>query len=97
MNNHLYLKRIEFYSMANDTCTMFHQAIFVVGTSQIISKAMLYVTHLGHRCVITALINLGPGSMPRVGSSGQNLEHNLKICVSIYMEFIIMQVFRPYS
>ena len=86
MNNQLYLKRIEFYSMATDTWTLFYQAIFVVGTSQIISKAIkANVTHLGHRCVITALMNLGSGSMPRVGSSGQTLEHNLKICVYIYM------------
>ena len=35
------------------------------------------MTHLGHRCVLTALMKLGPGSMPRVGSSGQNLEHYL--------------------
>ena len=46
------------------------------------------VTHLGHRCVITALMNLGPGSMPRVGSSGQNLEHNLKnMCIHIHVVY----------
>ena len=80
MNSHLYLKRIEFYSMESDTWALFHQAIFVVGTFQIISK----VTHLGHRCVFTVLTKLGTGSMPRVGSSGQNLEHYLKTYVYIY-------------
>ena len=82
MNSNLYLKRIEFYYMASDTWALFHQAIFVIGFSQIISKAM---THLGHRCVFTVLMKLGTGSMPRVGSSGQNLEPYLKTYVYIYM------------
>ena len=43
------------------------------------------MTHLGHRCVLTALMKLGPGPMPRVGSSGQNLEHYLKTHVNIDM------------
>ena len=57
------------------------------------------MAHLGHRCVLTALMKLGPGSMPSVGSSGQNLEveHYLKTHVYIDMLFIIMQVFRAYS
>ena len=79
--------------MASDTWTLFHQAVFVVGTSQINAN----VAHLGHRCVLTALMKLSPGSMPRYGSSDQNLEHYLKTKVYIFMLFIIMQVFRAYS
>ena len=47
------------------------------------------VTHLGHRCALTALMKLGPGSMPRVGPSGQNLEHYLKTHVYIYMYTVV--------
>ena len=73
MNSHLYLKRIEFYSMASDTWILFHQAA--------------NVTHLGHRCASTALMKLGTGFMPRVGSSGQNLEHYLKTHVYIHVVY----------
>ena len=71
MNSHLYFKRIEFYSMASDTLILFH--------------SHANATHLGHRCASTALMKLGTGSMRRVGSRGQNLEHYLKTHVYIYM------------
>ena len=38
MNSHLYLKRIEFYSMAPDTWTLFHQTIYILHVYR--SKAM---------------------------------------------------------
>ena len=51
--------------MTSDTWSLFHQAIFVIGFSQIIYKAIANATHSGQSGVlINALMKPGPGSMP---------------------------------